>query len=68
MKIVEENLVDLIWEKKEIGGDRKIWMHGKEWVGREAKDKIQDLRVRLADEGEFYFLTAKLDEIACSSK
>ena len=68
MKVVGENLVDMIWEKKEIEGGGNIWIHGKEWVGRDAKEKIEDLKVRLAGEGEFYFLTAKLDEIACLSK
>ena len=58
--------MDLIWEKKEIGGVEKVWAHGKEWVGKGVMEKIEDLKGRLGEEGDYYFLTAKLDEIACN--
>ncbi len=66
LKPIEQNLVDLIWSNKPKGGEEKVWLHGIEWTGKTSSEKIQELKAKLPTDKECYFLTAKLDEIACN--
>lgn len=64
---ITTNLVDLVWSET---GDRpappnnSVWVLEQKYTGKDWKQKIQDVREKMADKKAEYLVVTALDEIA----
>eukprot|EP00735_Rhodelphis_limneticus_P006112 TRINITY_DN18471_c0_g1::TRINITY_DN18471_c0_g1_i1::g.2809::m.2809 TRINITY_DN18471_c0_g1::TRINITY_DN18471_c0_g1_i1::g.2809 ORF type:complete len:592 (+),score=155.53,sp/B0DZL3/AMPP1_LACBS/50.42/0.0,Peptidase_M24/PF00557.19/6.8e-39,Peptidase_M24/PF00557.19/3.7e+03,Creatinase_N/PF01321.13/3.2e-14,Creatinase_N/PF01321.13/0.13 TRINITY_DN18471_c0_g1_i1:141-1778(+) len=64
LALVEENLVDAIWENKPAPPSGKCFVLSDEFAGRSVTDKVEDIRKKLKDEDASLLVVNALDEIA----
>lgn len=61
---INQNLVDLIWEDKQLAKVNTLIIHEEKWHGIPTKDKIIKLGVKIIEKKALGIITTKLDEIA----
>lgn len=61
---LEKNLVDEVWKDRPLPEALPISVHALEWTGRSVKQKLDDLRGKLAQEKAEAIIITTLDEVA----
>ncbi|SHE39702.1 aminopeptidase P family protein [Clostridium fallax] len=61
---VQDDLIDKIWKDRPSMPCSKLFIHDVKYSGKAAKEKIQEVRERLKEEGLTDYLLASLDDIA----
>lgn len=61
---IENNLIDAIWEKQPFAPDNKVITFGTEFCGQRISEKLENVRVDMADKDTDVLVLTALDEVA----
>ena len=64
LQLLEENLVDLLWEERPKLPSDAVFIHDKKYAGETAQSKLERIRARMAAEGADMHVLTMLDSIA----
>lgn len=64
VKLIEKNLIDLIWEGRPAPPEGRVELHDKKYAGETAESKLKRLREKMAEEGADAHIITTLDAVA----